>query len=139
MIRISTLTLASMLAALGSATAATHPSSIEVKLDPQHGSKISGRATITHVSEHPLVADVVIVLDGVFIPENRYPAGIYVGTCARMSAEPVYRLKPVVGGRSKTRVAEGTPPPGPYVLAVFDTAAKQALWCGALTHEGGKD
>jgi hypothetical protein len=139
MIRTLTLTLASMLVAAGIATAGPHPASMAVRLDPQHGSKISGKATITHVSEHPLVADVVIVLDGAFIPENQYPAGIYVGSCARMSADPVYRLKPVIGGRSKTRVAEGTPPPGPYVLAVFDTAAKQVLWCGALSHEGGND
>jgi hypothetical protein len=136
MIRSIVIVLA---AALATTSAAPAQTAMQFPLLPQHGSKISGKATITHVSEKPLVADVVVVLNGMFIPENRYPAGIYTGTCARMSAEPVYELKPVVGGRSKSRITEGNPPPGPYVLAVLDTAEKQTLWCGAFpSYKHGK-
>ncbi|MBV8369066.1 MAG: hypothetical protein JO036_09115 [Candidatus Eremiobacteraeota bacterium] len=112
--------------------AATPPPPVKVPLLPQHGSKMSGTATLAHRMVKPPVVDVAIVLDGVFIPENRYPAGVYTGTCAKLSAEPAYELKPVVGGRSDTVVKVNPPKPGPYVIAVLNTAGTQTISCGAL-------
>jgi hypothetical protein len=111
---------------------ATAPPSVNVPLLPQHGSKISGTATLTHRSMSPPVIEVAVVLDGVFIPENRYPAGVYTGSCAKLSAEPAVELKPVVGGRSDTVVKKQPPKPGPYVIAVFNTAETRTISCGAL-------
>ncbi|MBV9409143.1 MAG: hypothetical protein JO164_09970 [Candidatus Eremiobacteraeota bacterium] len=103
-----------------------------IPLAPQHDSKISGHAAFTHVSVHPLVVDVQLTLDGVFIPENSYPAGIYTGTCASMSAKPAFTLKPLVGGTSLTRVTEANPPRGPFAVAVFDTTGAHTIACGEL-------
>jgi hypothetical protein len=112
--------------------AATPPPPVTVPLLPQHGSKISGTATLAHRLVKPPVVDVAIVLDGVFIPENRYPAGVYTGSCAKPSAEPAFELKPVVGGRSDTVVKLDRPKPGPYVIAVFNTGGTQTISCGAV-------
>jgi hypothetical protein len=131
-LRISALSFAATLAVVGIAFAATPPPSVVVKLDPQNGSKIAGNATITHVAMEPPVVDVTIVLDGVFIPENEYPAGVYRGTCAKMGTTPEYRLKPVIGGRSNTRVKPTAMKPGPYLVAVFNTAGTHTMSCGAL-------
>lgn len=132
MIRLSALTLAATFAAVGIAFAATPPPSVAVKLDPQPGSKIAGTATIVHVSLKPPVVDVTIVLDGVFIPENQYPAGVYRGTCAKLGATPEYQLNPVVGGRSKTQVKPTAMKPGPYAVAVFNTTGAHTMSCGEL-------
>jgi len=130
-IRSSWLALALALAVAGAAVADTP--SVKVPLLPQNGSKIGGTATITHLSvKAPAVVDVRIVLDGVFIPENRYPAGVYAGTCSKMGAEPAYELNPVVGGRSDTRLHVSAPKPGPYVVAVFNTTETKTMSCGAL-------
>jgi hypothetical protein len=105
----------------------------ELKLRPQHGSGIAGTATIVHAPSPPGNVTVTIVLDGVFVPENRYPAGVYGGTCAKLPASPAYRLAPVVGGRSTTRL-RGVKPPvsGPYAIAVFRTDGSQTMSCGEL-------
>jgi hypothetical protein len=131
-LRISALSFAATLAAVGIAFAATPPPSVVVKLDPAPGSKIAGTATITHAAMEPPVVDVTIVLDGVFIPENEYPAGVYHSTCAKVTNTPEYRLKPVIGGKSTTRVKPSPMKPGPYVIAVFNTAGTHAISCGAL-------
>jgi hypothetical protein len=131
-IRISALALAATLAAAGTAFAATPPPSVKITLDAQPGSKIAGTATITHVAMEPPVVDVAIVLDGVFIPENEYPAGVYRGTCGKLGTTPAYRLKPVIGGSSKTRVKPTTMKPGPYAIAVFNTAGTHTMSCGEL-------
>ncbi len=132
MVRISALAFAAALAAAGIAFAASPPPNVVVKLEPQPGSKIAGTATIAHVALDPPVVDVTIVLDGVFIPENQYPAGVYHATCANPGPTPEYRLTPVMGGRSKTRLKPTTMKPGPYVIAVFNTAGTRAMSCGAL-------
>jgi hypothetical protein len=131
-VRISALAFAAALAVGGIAFAASAPPNVVVKLEPQPGSKIAGTATISHVSMDPPLVDVTIVLDGVFIPENLYPAGVYNATCANLGPTPEYRLTPVMGGRSKTRVKPTAMKPGPYVVAVFDTAGTHAISCGAL-------
>jgi hypothetical protein len=105
---------------------------VKVALLPQHGSRIGGTAAITHLSVKPAVVDVRIVLDGVFIPENEYPAGIYAGTCSKMGADPAYQLNPVVGGSSDTRLRGVAPKSGSYVVAVFNTMGTQTMSCGAL-------
>ena len=132
MIRISALTFAVALVGGGIAFAASPPPAIVVKLEPQPGSKLAGTATISHVSMDPPVVDVTITLDGMFIPENSYPAGVYRATCATLGPTPEYRLTPVMGGRSKTRLTPTTMKPGPYVVAVFNTAGTHATSCGAL-------
>ena len=132
MIRISALAFAATLAVAGVAFAASPPPAIVVNLEPQPGSKLAGTATISHVSMDPPVIDVTIVLDGMFIPENLYPAGIYRATCATLGPTPEYRLTPVMGGRSKTSLKPTTIEPGPYVVAVFNTAGTHAISCGAL-------
>ena len=132
MIRFSALVLVPVLAAGGIALAGTPPPSVQIHLAAQPGSKITGTATIAHVSMDPPVVDVGIVLDGVFIPENAYPAGVYRGTCAKVRPAPDYRLKPVIGGRSQTRVKPTVMKPGPYVVAVFDTSGTRSISCGAL-------
>ena len=132
MIRISALTFALALAAAGIAFAASPPPAIVVKLEPQPGSKLAGTATISHVSMDPPVVVVTIALDGMFIPENSYPAGVYHATCATLGPTPEYPLTPVMGGRSKTRLTPTTMKPGPYVVAVFNTAGTHAISCGAL-------
>lgn len=126
--------LSLFLTAMILAVSASPPPSVTVDLHPLHGSKISGTATIVH---GPKQIDVSITLDGVFIPENSYPAGVYAGTCAKLGASPVYPLTPVIGGRSVThldasRMKHDPPQPGPYAIAVFNTAGTQATWCGAL-------
>jgi hypothetical protein len=131
-IRISALALVASLAVAGTAFAATPPPSVKITLDPQPGSKIAGTATIAHVAMEPPVVEVTIVLDGVFIPENEYPAGVYHSTCAKVVNAPEYRLKPVIGGTSTTRVKPSPMKPGPYVIAVFNTAGTRAISCGAL-------
>jgi len=131
-IRSSALALVATLAVAGAAFAVTAPPSIQVTLDPQPGSKIAGKATITHLATEPPAVEVTIVLDGVFIPENEYPAGVYHSTCAKVTNAPEYRLKPVIGGRSTTRVSPSPMKPGPYVIAVFNTAGTHAMSCGAL-------
>ncbi|MBV8750720.1 MAG: hypothetical protein JO103_13525 [Candidatus Eremiobacteraeota bacterium] len=103
-----------------------------IPLAPQHDSKLGGHAAFTHVSMNPLVVDVQVTLDGVFVPENSYPAGIYTGTCASMSAKPAFTLKPLVGGTSLTRVTEPNPPRGPFAVAVFDTTGAHTIACGEL-------
>ena len=135
--RISALTLVATLAAAGTAFAATAPPSIKVTLDPQPGSKIAGTATIVHSATEPPVVDVTIVLDGVFIPENEYPAGVYRSTCAKLASTAEYRLNPVVGGRSKTEVKPAMKRSKrksnwSYSIAVFNTAGTRAISCGAL-------
>jgi hypothetical protein len=117
--------------AVGSVAVADAPS-VKVPLLPQHGSRIGGTAAITHLSVKPAVVDVLIVLDGVFIPENQYPAGIYVGTCSKMGTDPAYKLNPVVGGGSDTRLRGVAPKSGSYVVAVFNTMGTQTMSCGAL-------
>ena len=114
----------------GGAFAAT--AAVKIPLLPQHGTKFGGTATLTHRSMKPVVVDVSIVLDGVFIPEASYPAGLYTGTCSKMSAEPAYELKPVVGGRSETRLRTSAPKPGPYVIAVLKKEGGETMVCGAL-------
>jgi len=116
---------------IGSVAVADVPP-VNVPLLPQSGSRIGGTATFTHVSMKPAVVDVRIVLDGVFIPENQYPAGIYAGTCSKMGADPAYKLNPVVGGSSDTRLRGVAPKSGPYVVAVFKTTGTQTMSCGAL-------
>jgi hypothetical protein len=121
---------------LGGSALAAQPR-LEVKLQPQHGSQIAGTATIVH--ESPPSVTVAIVLDGVFVPENRYPAGVYAGTCATLGATPVYRLQPVASGRSTTRLQVKAPKPGPYAIAVFRTDGSQTMSCGelpAMRHSG---
>jgi hypothetical protein len=130
MIRSICVALALACAAGGVALAA-EPATIPIALEPQNGSKIGGTASIVHgVSPHNVV--VTITLDGVFIPENRYPAGVYRGTCAALSAEPAYVLTPVMGGRSKTNLRVKPPLPGSYALAVFNTSGKKTMSCGML-------
>jgi hypothetical protein len=119
------------------AVSPAHPQ-FAVKLEPQHGSKIGGTATIVHAPS-PTAVTVTIVLDGVFIPENRYPAGVYAGTCAKLPAEPAYRLEPVMGGKSTTRLQVKPPMSGPYAIAVFRTDGSQTMSCGelpAMKHSG---
>ncbi len=116
---------------VGSAAVADVPP-VKVPLLPQHGSRIGGTATFTHLSMKPAVVDVRIVLDGVFIPENQYPAGIYAGTCSKLDGDPAYKLSPVIGGRSDTRLQGVAPKSGPYVVAVFKTSGTQTMSCGAL-------
>src|SRR6202035_5799056 len=133
--RISLLVCAATLAAVSVAFAATPPPSFLVKLDPQNGSKIAGTATIAHLSTEPPTVDVTIVLDGVFIPENQYPAGVYRGTCGKIGATPEYRLNPVVGGRSKTEVNPSMKRSKrksnrEYSVAVFNTAGTHTISCG---------
>jgi len=128
--RASWLALPLALAVAGAAVADTP--SVKVPLLPQPPSRIGGTATITHLSKQPMVVDVRIVLDGVFIPENAYPAGIYAGTCSTMAAEPAYKLNPVMGGSSDTRLQVAAPKHGPYVVAVFNTKGTQTTACGAL-------
>ncbi len=132
MVRISALALAAVLPLAGIAFAATPPPHVVVSLEPQSGSKIAGTATISHVSMHPPVVVVTIVLDGVFIPENSYPAGVYHATCANLGPAPEYRLTPLMGGRSKTQVTPKAMKPGPYVVAVLNTPGTHAISCGAL-------
>ena len=132
MIRISLLACAATFAAVGIAFAASPPPSAQLQLKPEHGSKIAGTATIAHVSMEPPVVDVTIVLDGVFIPENQYPAGVYRGTCGKIGATPEYRLNPVVGGRSKTEVKPTAMKRGMYSIAVFDTTGAHTISCGVL-------
>jgi hypothetical protein len=120
------------LAAALAGAAVAGPAAVKIPLLPQHGSKIGGTATLAHQSMKPLVVDVSIVLDGVFIPEASYPAGLYIGTCAKMSAAPAYELKPVVGGRSETRLRTSAPKPGPYVIAVLKKDGGETMSCGAL-------
>jgi len=122
--------LALVLSTSALAASPAHPR-FEVKLEPQNGSKIGGTATIVHESPPPAVV-VTIVLDGVFIPENQYPAGVYAGTCAKLAAEPAYRLEPVMGGRSTTRLTVKRPMSGPYAIAVFRTDGKRTMSCGEL-------
>jgi len=131
-IRISALAFAAVFAGAGVALAASPPPAVVVKLDPQPGSKIPGKATITHVSMDPPVVEVKIVLDGVFIPENQYPAGVYHATCASPGPAPEYKLTPVMGGTSTTRVKPNAMLPGTYVIAVFDTKGTHPISCGAL-------
>jgi hypothetical protein len=131
-VRTAALAFAATLAAVGIAFAASPPPNVVVKLEPQPGSKIAGSATISHVSMDPPVVDVTIVLDGMFIPENMYPAGVYRATCATLGPTPEYRLTPVMGGRSETRVKPTKMKPGPYAVAVFNTAGTHAISCGAL-------
>jgi hypothetical protein len=131
-IRICALALVATLAAAGAAFAATAPPSVKITLDPQPGSKIAGVATITHSATEPPVVNVTIVLDGVFIPENEYPSGVYHSTCAKLATTPEYLLKPVIGGKSVTRVKPTPMKPGPYVIAVLNTAGTRAISCGAL-------
>lgn len=114
------------------ATASPAHARFEVKLEPQHGSKIGGTATIVHASSPPAAVTVTIVLDGVFIPESRYPAGVYAGTCGKLAPEPAYRLEPVVSGSSTTRVQVKPPMSGPYAIAVFRTDGSQTMSCGEL-------
>ena len=132
MIRLSALALVAMLTTAGAALAGTPPPSVTFPLVAQPGSKIAGSATIVHTAMDPPVVDVTIVLDGVFIPENEYPAGVYHSTCAKLAAAPEYRLKPVIGGKSTTRVKPTMMKPGPYVIAVMNTAATHSISCGAL-------
>ena len=132
MIRLCALAVAAMLVAAEAAVASTAPPSVTFPLAAQPGSKIAGSATIVHTAMDPPVVDVTIVLDGVFIPENEYPAGVYHSTCANLATTPEYRLKPVIGGRSTTRVKPTTMKPGPYVIAVMNTTATHAISCGAL-------
>jgi hypothetical protein len=136
-IRISAFACAATFAVVGIAFAATPPPSFLVKLDPQHGSKIAGTATIVHGSTEPPVVDVTIVLDAVFIPENQYPAGVYAGTCGKLATAPLYRLNPVVGGRSKTEVQPTMKRPKRkpnwrFSVAVFDTTGAHTISCGTL-------
>lgn len=132
MIRTSALAFAATLALAGIAVAASPPPNVVVKLEPQAGSKIAGTATIAHLAADPPVVSVTIVLDGMFIPENEYPAGVYNSTCSNLGPRPEYRLNPVISGRSETRVKPTTMKPGPYVIAVFNTAGTHAMSCGAL-------
>ena len=132
MIRTSVLAFAATLALTGIAVAASPPPNVVVKLEPQAPSKIAGTATISHVTMDPPVVSVTIVLDGMFIPENEYPAGVYHSTCSALGPRPEYRLNPVMSGRSETRVKPTTMKPGPYVIAVFNTAGTHAMSCGAL-------
>jgi hypothetical protein len=132
-IRSAAPALAAMLALAGIASAASPPpATVVVKLEPQPGSKIAGTATITHVEAAPPVATVTIVLDGMFIPENQYPAGVYNTTCSNLGAKPEYPLTPVMSGRSETRLRPHAMKPGPYVIAVFNTAGTHAISCGVL-------
>ncbi len=130
----SLLLASTLLLVLGGTASAESRRTVEVKLDPQHTSKIGGTATIVHGRNE---VRVTIVLDGVFIPENQYPAGVYTGACANLSATPAYKLNPVMSGRSVTLLAMNRSPkhkPGAttYVVAVFNTAATQTMSCGAL-------
>ena len=132
MTRSAALAFAAVLALAGIASASSPPPKVVVKLEPQPGSKIAGTATITHAATDPPVATVTIVLDGVFIPENHYPAGVYNASCANLGPKPEYELTPVTGGRSETRVKPHAMKPGPYVIAVFNTTGTRAMSCGAL-------
>ena len=90
-----------------------------------------------HAASEPPVVDVTIVLDGVFIPENQYPAGVYRGTCGKLGSTPEYRLNPVVGGQSKTEVKPTMKRAKrksnwTYSIAVFNTAGTRAISCGVL-------
>ena len=135
------LVVAAMLGAAGVAVAAAPSQSIEVKLRPQHGSKIGGTATIVHLANKN---DVSIVLHGVFVPENRYPAGIYNGTCGNLSAAPDYELTPVMGGLSTThlklnRSKRGRPLYPSYAVAVFNLAGTQTMSCGEFSPAAHED
>lgn len=132
MTRTAALAFAAMLALAGIASAASPPPKVVVKLEAQPGSKIAGTATIAHVAMDPPVVTVTIVLDGMFIPENQYPAGVYNASCSSLGSKPEYELTPVMSGRSETSVKPHAMKPGPYVIAVFNTAGTHAISCGAL-------
>ena len=115
----------------GAAVAEQSGSGVTVMLEPQHGSKIGGEATIVH-GVSPKTAIVTITLDGVFNPETQYPAGIYRGACAAITPrlKPLYELTAVQGGRSTTTLKARTPIPGTYVIAVWDPKMAKTMSCG---------
>jgi len=131
MIRSVVVALVLAVFAGGVAGAASPAPSFQVKLLPQHGSKIGGEASIVHDSA-PRAVVVTIVLDGVFIPENEYPAGVYEGSCSALSSPPAYKLNPVKGGRSVTNLHVKQHMAETYSIAVFDTAGTKTTSCGTL-------
>ncbi len=113
-----------------------------VHLYRRSGSTIDGQAVFTplmHSGSTPSLR-VTITLDGVFIPEDRYPAGIYVGSCRdTVSGAPVYRLNPVQGGKSVTTIqgaAMLTLENPMHSIVVTDhrpTFIGRVVSCGAIT------
>jgi hypothetical protein len=122
----------------GAAIAKQSASGVTIPLEPQHGSKIGGKATIVH-GISPNTAIVTITLDGVFIPETQYPAGIYRGACAMITPrlKPMYELTPVQGGRSTTNLKARTPIPGKYAIAVWDPKMTKTMSCGGGPLDAG--
>ena len=123
----------------GAAIAKQSSSGVTILLEPQHGSKIGGKGTIVH-GISPNTAIATITLDGVFIPETQYPAGIYRGACAMItpSLKPMYELTPVQGGRSTTNLKARTPISGKYAIAVWDPKMTKTMSCGGGPLDGGK-
>jgi hypothetical protein len=130
--RTLVLVVATVFGAAGVALAASPAPSTAVALVAQHGSKIGGTATIRHSENENVVS---IVLHGVFVPENRYPAAIYNGTCGNLSAAPDYELTPVMGGLSITHLRLNRSKRGrrlypSYAVAVFNLAGTKTMSCG---------
>jgi len=140
MVKRSTLVVPLLAMLLGGAAIAKQSATGgTIPLQPQHESKIGGKATIAH-GISPNTATVTITLDGVFIPETEYPAGIYRGACATITPrlKPLYELTPVQGGRSTTNLKARTPIAGEYAIAVWNPKMTKTMSCGGGPLDGDK-
>lgn len=115
---------------------------IEVKLSAINDSKVDGSAEISQlvvIPENPPAISVTIRLNGIFIPEDKWPSDIHVGSCAHVNPKIAYPLHPVVEGKSETRiqiltVAHFKRAPG-YSIEVHNPKDTKVVSCGSIEIE----
>jgi hypothetical protein len=115
-------------------------SSAVFPMSPRNGSKLSGQVTLAH-AEGPAgeaAVSVSIKLDGVFIPEAAYPAGIYGGSCTdSVTHAPKWKLNEVKTGESTTVLFGQTLQSleaSLYCVSVqSETSPTEVICCGVLT------
>lgn len=112
------------------------PPALGAHMEHYNGSPMDGEATLVRTDWAKHLVRVEIKLDGAYIPENQYPAGIYRSTCAdTITAKAAYPLSAVATGQSTSVV---TLPLrllqyGSYAIVVFSpTHPERVLSCGVI-------
>ena len=82
------------------ALAQAAPPAVTVPLVPENGFKLPGTATLVATAGTSPGTSVTVLINGFFIPEDSYPAGIYAGTCRAFAAGTRVALVPLSSGKS---------------------------------------
>jgi hypothetical protein len=112
------------------------PAAVALSLAPENGFKLPGTVTWAATSATPAGLLVTVIIAGVFIPEDSYPAAIYAGSCEKFVPATRVALKPLLSGKSVTAL-DGPPLKSllatPHVVAVASAHHPETtISCGAI-------